>query len=126
MEYPASFNEVLRDIADCIAETLPDGDPETALNIAKAIQRRFGGGLVYIPLGKAYLRERRDAGILKDFDGRNHAELARRYGVTVSTVYEVLKHASKNNAPADRQCPSPPFDQGTTGDGDGAGVSRWR
>ena len=94
---PTAYPEILSELAACILQCLHDSAVEPAdrlsAEITEAIRLRFGGGLIYIPMGKAYLREQRDAGILKDFDGRNHAALAHRYRVTVSTVYEVLKHA---------------------------------
>jgi Mor family transcriptional regulator len=51
------------------------------------ICRDYGGSLVYIKKG-GY---RRDAMIRDDFRGRNHTELARKYGLSEPAVYKILK-----------------------------------
>lgn len=89
VEYPQCFNAVLREMTDVIAEILPD---TSALTIAQAIQRRFGGGLVYIPMARNPRADRqaRDAELCAEFTGNNHRALARKFGISVSTVYDAL------------------------------------
>ena len=55
---------------------------EIVLQVAK----RLSG--VHIPAGT--IKAARNAAIRRDFTGRNHAELARKYGLTVSMIYKIL------------------------------------
>lgn len=88
------YPETLRDLADCIQETLGQiaADPAVhpALAIVEAIRFRFGGSLLYIPKGAAMDRATRDVELCAAFTGCNHRELARRYGLSVSKVYDIL------------------------------------
>lgn len=69
------------------AEMLPEGlykliadaiGPENFYRLAEAI----GGSTVYIPKPESLTRPVRDAHIKEEFNGYNHPELARKYGVT--------------------------------------------
>ena len=101
MPLPDSYPETLRDLADCIQETLgqiaidPAADP--ALAIVEGIRFRFGGSLMYIPIGVKMDRAARDAELCAAFTGRNHRELSRRYGLSVAKVYDIL--AAHRKAP---------------------------
>lgn len=60
---------------------------EAALEISS-----YGGGRpVYIPVGQRLKLALRDAEIWRRFTGRNHHELAQEFGLTVVTIYEVLR-----------------------------------
>ena len=102
MQLPNSYPEVLCDLAVCIQQTLAQittADPAVtpALVIVEGIRARFGGSLLYIPKGEKMDRAARDAEIFAAFTGRNHRELARRYGLTVSTIYDVIAAQRKAN-----------------------------
>lgn len=56
--------------------------------------RRLGGEQIYVRM-IARSREEIEQGIRDDFDGRNQADLARRYGVSLRTVYRVLGKQKK-------------------------------
>lgn len=58
-----------------IAETI---GPENFYKLAKVT----GGETVYLPKPEAVLRPVRDRRIKAEFNGYNHGELARKYGVT--------------------------------------------
>lgn len=94
MQLPDSYPETLRDLAVCIQQTLNQitADPVVvpALAIVEGIRARFGGSLLYVPKGTKLDRATRDARICAEFTGRNHRELARRYGITVATVYDII------------------------------------
>jgi Mor family transcriptional regulator len=51
------------------------------------VRRDYGGGQIYVPMDTA----RRNAEIYKAFTGDNHFELARRYHMSVSSVYKVIR-----------------------------------
>lgn len=55
--------------------------------ILQRLQQRWGGDRIYIPSRD---RAARDAGIRADFDGRNHGEVCRRYGISLATLYRVI------------------------------------
>ena len=46
----------------------------------------FGGTAIYIPKIDRAFRTLRDRRIAREFDGFNHKQLARRYGVSESTI----------------------------------------
>lgn len=94
MQLPEKYPEILADIvrllADRLRQHLPDAAEVLALDLAEDLRRKFGGGLIYLPKGHDYERHHRNLALWREFNGRNHRELARRYGVTVATVYDVV------------------------------------
>ena len=92
---PAAYPETLKDLFDCVAEVLTAVDPAAPLDVRAAaviegIRARFSGSLLYIPQGAKAERAARDAAIRQEFTGHNHRELARRYRLTVSKIYDVV------------------------------------
>ena len=55
----------------------------------KLIESRGGEGL-YIPKPEKVLRAARDRAIRREFDGTNHRELARKYGLTVTWIRTIV------------------------------------
>lgn len=55
------------------------------------IVARFGGQPVYIQQWDGAFRELRNERIRKEFTGNNHAALTRRFGLSLSTIYEILR-----------------------------------
>ena len=94
MQFPDAYPETLCDLATCIHETLGQiaDDPaiSPALVIVEGIRARFGGSMLYIPKGAKPDRAARDAELRAAFTGRNHRELARRYGLSVKSVYGIV------------------------------------
>lgn len=93
-DYPS----VLSDLADLLEHALrahlePECARAVAMEQTEVIRRLWGGGLIYIPQGARFNRQQRNDAILREFDGRNHAELARRYRVSVSCVYGIVARA---------------------------------
>jgi Mor family transcriptional regulator len=61
------------------------------------VQSTFGGCSLYIPKFSPLtesLKERNDQ-IFKAFDGKNHADLARKFNLSMQSVYKIL--AARNN-----------------------------
>ena len=92
---PPKYPPVLCELADCVYRCLSASLPveragRLALDITGALQRQFVGCLLYIPKGEEFERERRNDALLRDFNGRNHRELARKYGLALATVYAIL------------------------------------
>ena len=95
MNIPDQYPEILIDLARLVfaraQEYLPAPSAEAlALALAEDLRLKFGGGLIYIPKGEAYERHIRNAAIWREFNGRNHAELARKYGLALAVIYDIL------------------------------------
>ncbi len=95
MPQSVQYPEILSDLADCIKQRLCMNIPSEqagpiALSVAEDIRALFGGSLIYIPKGAAYDRAQRNQAIVAEFDGNNYAALARRHGLTLSSVYDII------------------------------------
>lgn len=55
----------------------------------------FGGDHFYIPKKDSILRPIRNEQICLEFDGTNHLELAKKYGVSVNTIRDILRKNPK-------------------------------
>jgi Mor family transcriptional regulator len=83
-----------------------------AIEIVRDISEKVGGMQCYVPRNVAFQRHARYQGIWRDFDGRNHAALAIKYGMSTQWVYQVIKRLKANSAsnqfspPLDEQSPS--------------------
>lgn len=92
-DYPETLADMMQTVAACLAR-LGFPDPETAALVAvDALRERFGGSMVYFPKACATNRLARDETLRREFNGNNQRELARKYGICVATVYDILKKA---------------------------------
>ena len=55
--------------------------------IVQGLRKRFSAQEIYIP---APSKAERNAAIKRDFNGQNRDEICRRYGVSRSTLYEIV------------------------------------
>lgn len=99
---PADYTPVMAEIAQVLFQRLEGALPvemasALALHLTDDLMGHFGGVSVYFPSKN---RARRNAAILRDFNGANARALARRYGMSLSAVYEVL--AAERTARAQR------------------------
>lgn len=95
MHLPDQYPEILADLAGLALararDYLPDDIAENlAFRLAEDVRLKYAGLLVYIPKGDAYERRLRNAAIWREFNGRNHADLARKHGVGLSAIYDVI------------------------------------
>lgn len=69
-----------------------DGDlaTEIAREWAHELAREFGGQLVYFPKDLAFQLTARDRQLWEAFNGTNHDELARRFGLSLQQVYKIV------------------------------------
>ncbi len=58
-----------------------------------ALADYFGGTHIYIPKKKKLLEKIRYKAIIKEFDGSNRIQLAKKYDVSESTVYRIIKQS---------------------------------
>lgn len=61
-----------------------------ALDLAEDVRLKWSGCLIYIPKGRDWSRNDRNAAIWHDFNGSNQTDLARRYGLSITTIYDIL------------------------------------
>lgn len=94
--------ELLVELAQHTASTIKEVveiDTAIAEQIGEAVANRmmqvWGGQSVYFPMGTLWLISQRDHDIFNDFNGRNHHDLARKYGVSLQWVYSVIKRVRK-------------------------------
>jgi len=94
-DYPA----LLRELAEVVQGELErvDVPAERAAAIAETaaehVRERFGGQPMYWPKGHTMRAKRRRAAMWADFNGKNHIELAQKYGMCVQQVYKALAQA---------------------------------
>lgn len=62
-----------------------------AKQVARYITANWGGQLIYIPKNHLGQIGERDMRVYRDFNGRNHAELAKKYNLTVQQIYRIVK-----------------------------------
>ncbi len=55
------------------------------------LSEAYGGTSIYIPKIDDMLKSRKNAAIIREFDGGNIKQLARKYGVSERTVYRLVK-----------------------------------
>lgn len=61
-----------------------------ALAIANHMANHWGGLLIYFPKDDVYRIASRDIDMYNEFNGTNHAELARKYDICQRTVYKII------------------------------------
>ncbi|CAM3726463.1 Mor transcription activator family protein [Xenorhabdus thuongxuanensis] len=94
--------ELLIELAQHTASTVSEiinVDPVLAEQIGEAVANRmmqvWGGQNVYFPMGMVWKVSLRDREIFNKFNGKNHHELARKFGVSVQWIYSVVKRVRK-------------------------------
>lgn len=95
--------ELLADMSQQISSVLIEMlelDKDRADNIGQSITdimaAHWGGQNVYFPMGLAYKLSQRDRQIYEQFNGSNHSELARKYGVSLQWIYRIIKAVRKH------------------------------
>lgn len=94
--------EILADLAKHIETELiskvaanDDQAKQIGIEVAHKIAHAWGGEVIYIPRNLVLLLTERDRKIYSEFNGTNHRELAREYGVTMAWVYQIVKKMRK-------------------------------
>lgn len=90
------YPELLRDMAAIVERKLAEAGLEAAraaaiaMNVIEEVRDHFGGQMLYMPKGQQFDRRRIWQAMWQEFDGRNHAQLADKFGMNVVGVYRVL------------------------------------
>ncbi|HJU70346.1 MAG TPA: Mor transcription activator family protein [Paucimonas sp.] len=97
-DFKSKGPELLIDLAEQCALALKESaglDKDKADQVGREIAERmashWGGQNIYFPMGLSYKLSKRDHQIFDDFNGVNHSELARKYGVSLQWIYKVVK-----------------------------------
>ncbi|STZ74810.1 Mor transcription activator family protein [Bergeriella denitrificans] len=69
----------------------------TARQVSAHISKHWGGQLLYIPKNHLGKLDERDAEIWRRFDGKNHAELAREFDLTMQQIYKIVRDAAAHH-----------------------------
>ena len=90
--------ELLTDLESQIkTHLLPEMDAHRAHIISRKISQylshHWGGQLLYIPKNHGGQLDERDKQIYADFNGSNHAALAKKYDLAVQQIYKIIKIA---------------------------------
>ncbi|MCU7877262.1 MAG: DNA-binding protein [Candidatus Thiodiazotropha sp. (ex Lucinoma borealis)] len=90
--------ELLSDLGDHIAAILREmtslDDDKIDVIAREMVDRQrhnWGGQLIYFPKGDSLEVAARDLQMYADFDGTNHSDLARKYGISAVQVYQRLR-----------------------------------
>lgn len=74
-----------------------DKATELGNSLADFLVDHWGGQYITFPKDRLYRNRKRRLEIVGEFDGGNHHELARKYGLSVNAVYKILKlHHDQN------------------------------
>ncbi len=90
--------ELLVDLSLQVAQALieladlgADQANQLGREIADRMAGHWGGQNIYFPMGVSYRLSQRDRQIFDEFRGDNHAELARKFGVSLQWIYKIIK-----------------------------------
>lgn len=72
---------------------------QAACALIDSIIDEWGGLYVTIPKDMSWRLSMRDLQIYDEFNGRNHAFLAKKNNLTVRTIYEIIRRARRRGAP---------------------------
>lgn len=103
-EFRSKGPELLLDLIDQLTVALEEMvslERSKAQHVAKEVAERmtahWGGQNLYFPMGMVVKLSRRDRQIYDDFNGDNHHELARKYGVSLQWIYKIVKAMRKEH-----------------------------
>lgn len=65
------------------------------LEAFKALVKNYSGTYIYIPKAEGITKPLRNKLIREEFDGGNYNELARKYGLTVITVRDIVSNGRR-------------------------------
>ncbi len=84
-----------------IDEDLAD---EFGYYLAQEMAQQWRGANAYIPLNIEFKNSQRDYEIFKKFNGSNHNDLAREFGISKVWVYKIIKKVRKEKQDKQQPC----------------------
>lgn len=101
-KYRSQGPELLDDLAKKISQILiellnldQELSEHVGLESANRMSTEWGGQMIYFPMGIASKISARDVAIYAEFKGSNHAELARKYKISLVWIYKIIKAMRK-------------------------------
>ena len=88
------MSDAISRLLDLVAREVPGTSKEALHRLACALRVEFGGDALYVP--KSEPRTARDAAVVQAFDGRNRNSVCRRFGISRSTFYEIMKRTRED------------------------------
>ena len=94
---PAKRHEFLSQVASHAAEMAREHgiSDEISEQVGAAVADRlaecWGGSVISIPKDLRYRVSLRDRQIFQEFNGRNHHELSRKYGISENCIYRIIR-----------------------------------
>lgn len=64
-------------------------------NILQGVHKYLGGLVLYIPVDHSTFLNSRNTLILEDFNGSNHFDLSRKYGLSLQAIYKIIERHKK-------------------------------
>jgi len=89
--------QLIADLADKVAAAVArrgleaEAAAQIGIEVADQMRADWGGQAIYFAKGTAIDISRRDLEIWEKFNGKNHAELAREYDLSVIHIYRRMK-----------------------------------
>lgn len=97
---PELLVDMIQHVSVALAE-LVNMDESQAKQVAREIADRmathWGGQIIYFPKGLSYKLSHRDREIYERFNGNNHSDLVREYGVSLQWIYKIIKAMRKED-----------------------------
>jgi len=97
-DFKSKGPELLIDLAQHVSVTLielltldQDKAEQLGREIADRMAAHWGGQNIYFPMGLCLKLSQRDQQIFDEFNGTNHSDLARKYGVSLQWIYKIVK-----------------------------------
>lgn len=100
VKWPQNLLEIRESVRRAIqkfGKTNPAHTEDLAALIADELCADFGGGQFYMPNLRNVKLWSRDEAIRRDFSGRNHRELARKYKISEPRIYQIVSPFRGNN-----------------------------
>lgn len=88
------LNDLAEQVSAAVRESFDVSDEAAnalGTDVAMRMVEQWGGQQLYMPKGIRIEASRLHQQIYEDWKGRNHRELARKYGISLQFVYRVIK-----------------------------------
>ncbi|MGX2950575.1 Mor transcription activator family protein [Ursidibacter sp. B-7004-1] len=89
----SGYNHFVKELKKATEKAIKECHTEEEISerILDIISQECGGFIVYIPVFSSLNRDRIYAQIRKEFNGKNHSELARKYNISLGWIYKIVK-----------------------------------
>jgi len=93
--YPELLEDLAAATSELVQKKLPsmsaDDAADVGIALAEHLRHHWGGQSFYVPRGGQFEARQKHLDIWKEFNGRNHRQLAKKHGVSLQQVYVVIR-----------------------------------